>query len=79
MCGAKELSVGEIVDASVAERIAPNQPPCGQQGATDHSEFAYRLYSVCGAGRLVLAAARKRWADEALVEADWSQPEAPGQ
>ena len=58
------------VVAAVAERVAAQQPPAGQHGAAQYAVALDRLHRVRRAGRVVLAAARERRRDEALVEPD---------
>ena len=56
------------VVAAVAERVAAQQPPAGQHGAAQYAVALDRLHRVVRAGRVVLAAARQRRRDHALVE-----------
>ena len=66
----KERARLDGVVAAVAERVAARQAPGGQDRAADDAQLANRLHGVGRAGGLVLAAARERRRDQALVEAD---------
>src|ERR1051326_5349604 len=57
----------------MAERVAAEQPPGGEQDAARRAEAADRLGSVRGATRLVAAAAWKPWRDPATIGADQCQ------
>src|SRR5262245_41431219 len=67
---AEEAPIGELVEAAVAEWVAAQQPPGGQDQAPDRSQLADRLDRVLGATRVVAAAGGERRRDPALVEPD---------
>src|SRR6266540_6656195 len=66
----EEAPIGELVNAAVAERVAAEQPPAGQDRAADRAQLADRLHGVGGAGGVVAAARAEGRRDEALIEAD---------
>ena len=68
--GAEEALAGDGVEPTVAERIAAQEAPHRQDRAAEYAELPDRLRGVGRAGRLVLAAARQRRRDQALVERD---------
>src|SRR4051794_41470640 len=63
----------------MAEGVAAQQAPAGQDDAAQYAVPRDRLYGVARARRLVLAAARQRRRDEPLVEADGAQDGAAGE
>ena len=68
-------AVGDRVEAAVAERVAAQQAPGGEQQRRGSAEAADRLGRVGRAGRLVAAAARQGGRDPALVGGDRRQQE----
>src|SRR5690348_11200143 len=70
---AEELALGEGIEAAVAERVAPQQTPAGEDGATNRPELADRLLGVGRAARVVAAARAKRGGEEASVGAQREQ------
>jgi hypothetical protein len=52
----KQTAVRELVHAAVAERVAAQEPPAGQDQPPDRTKLANRLDRVCRAGRVVAAA-----------------------
>ncbi len=68
-------AVRDGVEAAVAEGIAAQEAPGGEQEAADGAEALDRLDGVGGAGRLVAAAARAGRGNPALVGADWGEEE----
>jgi hypothetical protein len=70
LAASEESPIGDLVDAAVAERIAAEESPAGEERASDGAELADRLHRVLGAGRVVAAARGEGRLDEALIEAD---------
>src|SRR5262245_12460687 len=66
----EEASVGELVEAAVAERVAAQQAPPGENRAPDGAELTDRLDCVLGAARVVAAAGAEGRRDPVLVEPD---------
>src|SRR4029077_15392534 len=63
----KQTAVRELVDAPVAERVAAQQSPAGQDRSADRTKLADRLDRVGRAGRGVAAAWRHGGRYPALV------------
>jgi len=55
------------VDASTAPRIAPQQPPPGENQAAEYAEPPDRLNRVLRAGRVIPTALAEHWGDQQLV------------
>src|SRR4051794_37759556 len=66
----EEPAVGDFVDTAVAEGIAAEQAPAGQDGPPHRAQLADRLHRVLRAGRVIAAARGEGGGNEALVEAD---------
>src|SRR5215210_1930412 len=69
---AEETPVGELVDSPLAERIAPQQAPGGEDRPAERSELVDRLDRIARAGGVVAAAWAEGGRDPALVDADRS-------
>src|SRR4051794_32540393 len=63
----------------MAQGVAAQQAPTGQDDAAEYAVPRDRLYGVARARGLVLAAPRQRRRDEALIEADGRQHGATGE
>ena len=71
--GAEQGSLGQRIEPAVAEGVASQDPPSGQDHAAKRPELADRLLGVGRAGRVVAAAPAERGGDEPAVEADRQQ------
>src|SRR3954447_14209264 len=70
---AEEPPVGDLVDPTVAEGVAAQQAPGGEDRSAYRAELADRLHGVARAGRVVPAARGHGGRDPALIGADRGQ------
>src|SRR3954447_6682875 len=72
----EERAVGDRLVAALAERVAAQQAPAGEDRAAHDAELANRLFGVGGARRVVLAAPPQVRQDEASVKGDRAEEDA---
>src|SRR5262249_60553578 len=59
-----------MVNSAVAPRIAPEQPPAGEDRPLHEAVLPQRVERVLRAGRVVLAAVSEQWAGRPAVDPD---------
>src|SRR5512140_2652963 len=75
--GAEECLLLDGIYAAVAPRVAPQQPPRGEDDAPEYAVGADGLHGVLGAARVVAAAGAERGRDRPLVDPDGRDSDRP--